>query len=92
MYGFCKGIDGIGKLRHDNWGKTNTDLSIKDLVNKGWLNKVFGERKLIESLSLEGLSIGIGRLKGPPVGLTLTTPPIECQFLILFILFISVKG
>ena len=49
MYGFCRGIDGIGKLRHDNWGKTNTDLSIEDLVNKGWLNKVFGERKLIES-------------------------------------------
>ena len=59
------------------------------LINR---NKVFGERKLIESLSLEGLSIGIGRLKGPPVGLTLTTPPIECQFFILFILFLSVKG
>ena len=38
MYGFCKGIDGIGKLRHDNWVKINRDSSIEDLVNKGWFN------------------------------------------------------
>ena len=37
IYGFYMGFYGIGKLRHDNYGKTNTDLSIENLVNKGWV-------------------------------------------------------